>query len=209
MLVDLYRDAEGAVRMPRRAVDHRAFTLIELITTIVIVGIVGAGMAAVLADVADIHFETAREAELGNETWIALERIAIELRQTAPAEQGGEAVTVPSRGATGTALVFTRPSAAEIICPACVDHSTAISFLYTPEDFKLWRDTAAAPMKLMADHVSAFAVTASDDPAELRTYEISLSRATDPADPAAASVTMTTIVYPSAVRNGSWATVIQ
>ena len=178
--------------------NRSAFTLIEAVATLLILGVVGAGMAAALADYADMYSLAARRARLHNLAWIALERAAAELSL---AGEGEEAVTVPSRGASASELVFSRPSAAG--CAACVDHSTQVAFRHTPADHTLWRDTAQAPMAPLAQGVTAFTVSASDDPAPSRRYTLTITLAHDPLAPADGSVSMTTTVFPLAAARGA------
>lgn len=180
--------------------NRNAFTLIEALMTLVILGVIGAGMAGALADHADMYSLTARRTRLHNLAWIALERAAVEL-SLAAASEGEEAVTVPARGASSSELVFSRPSAAS--CAACVDHSTQVAFRHTPGDHVLRRDTAQAPMAPLAEGVTAFIVTASDDPPLSRRYSITITVADDPLAPANERVTMTTTVFPLAVSGGA------
>ncbi len=187
-----------------------AFTLIEVIIVVAILSVIGVGFSRYLADSVDIYLKAAEEGELYGETWVAAERIAMELRQAAVLEgRSGEPVTAPGRGQTGPTLTFTRPSAAAAKCPSCVDNSTTVTFTFTPGDNKLWRDTASAPYKLLADNVLSFTVTASDDPVSQRYFTIAITRSADSVDDTSATVTMTTVIYPSAARNETWTQVIR
>lgn len=178
-----------------------AHTLIEAVVVLAVVGALGAGLARYLADAVDVYMIAGEEAELYAETWVAVERMAMELNQ-AGAVGGAEPVATPARGQTGPELAFNRPSAAVTECPACVDHSTYVTF--TLSGGSLWRDTAGAPGKLLADNVTAFSVTASDDPVDRRYYEIRLTRSADPQDASARSVTLTATVFPAGARNAGW-----
>ncbi len=177
-----------------------AFTLIELITVIIVMGVIGTGAIGVISGLAGIYVESVRDSGLNAETWVAAQRIGAELRDAAPLAGGNpEAVTLPARGASGSTLSFTRPSAGQ--CPVCVDKSVSVTFYFTPADGKLWRSTAAAPNKPLADKVTAFTVTASDDPVSLRFYTITLTRTVDTTGDKSASATMSVVVYPGATLN--------
>lgn len=189
----------------------RGFTLIETVVAITIFSVIGLGFAEYFRDSAAIYIKTAQEEELYGETWLAMERIRMELIQAAdlPGQTIGPVVS-PAGGQSGSTLTFTRPSASADKCPACVDHSTTVTFTFTPEDGKLWRTTSSAPMKLLADNISSFTVTASGDPVQQRHYTITITRTADLSDNGGSSVTMTTVVYPSgASKGGAWTEVIQ
>lgn len=185
----------------RGAGGRRAHTLIEAVVVLAIVGALGAGMARYLADAVDVYMIAGEEAELYAETWVAVERMVMELNQ-AGAVGGAEPVATPARGQTATALAFNRPSAAAAECPACVDHSTYVTFSFSGGS--LWRDTAGAPGKPLADNVTSFSVTASDGPVERRYYEIRLTRSADPQDASARKVTLGATVFPAGARNAGW-----
>ncbi|MBF0634810.1 MAG: prepilin-type N-terminal cleavage/methylation domain-containing protein, partial [Nitrospinae bacterium] len=80
------------------------YTLIELVTVIVILGIIGAISSYQLVDALDIFTASAEEAELAMETGASLERIARELAHSAPIAPGDEAVFSPARGASANSL---------------------------------------------------------------------------------------------------------
>lgn len=178
-----------------------AYTLIETVVVMAIVGVLGAGMARYLADAMDVYMITAEEAELYAETWVAVERVAMELNQ-AGAAGGAEPVAVPARGQASAELAFNRPSASVAECPLCVDHSTYVTFTFSGGS--LWRDTAEAPGKLLAGKVTMFSVTASDDPVDRRYYEIRLTRSADPQNAQSRTVTLGAAVFPAGARNAGW-----
>jgi len=185
-------------RPPVRGVE--AFTLIEVMTVIIVMGVIGAGAMGVVSGLAGIYAESVRDSGLNAETWVAAQRMGAELRNAAPLGGGNsEGVTLPARGASGSTLSFTRPSAAQ--CSICVDKSVSVTFYFTPADGKLWRSTAAAPDKLLADKVTVFTVTASDDPVSLRFYTITLTRTINTTGDKSASATMSVVVYPTATLN--------
>ncbi|VAX14810.1 hypothetical protein MNBD_NITROSPINAE04-1023 [hydrothermal vent metagenome] len=186
------------------------FTLIETVIAISVFSVIGLGFTEFFRHSAAMYIKTASEEELYQETWMALERIRMELGQAVdlPGQTTGP-VTVPAGGQAGSTLTFTRPSASADKCPACADHSTTVTFTLTPADGKLWRTTSSAPMKLLADNISSFAVTASGGPVEQRYYQITITRVSDPSDNEGSSVTMTTIVYPSGAKGGAWAQLVQ
>ncbi|VAX23191.1 hypothetical protein MNBD_NITROSPINAE03-1694 [hydrothermal vent metagenome] len=186
------------------------FTLIETVIAISVFSVIGLGFAEFFRHSAAMYIKTASEEELYQETWMAMERIRMELTQAAdlPGQTIGP-VTIPVGGASGSTLTFTRPSASADKCPACADHSTTVTFTLTPADGKLWRTTSSAPVKLLADNISSFTVTASGGPVEQRYYTITITRASDPSDSGGSSVTMTTIVYPSGAKSGGWTQLVQ
>lgn len=184
------------------------YTLIELATVIVILGIIGVTASYHLVDAFDVFTASAEETELAMETGSALERIARELAHSAPLTPGDEAVVSPARGATTDSLVFTRPSADAGRCPACVDHSTAVSFVFDPQNQRLNRSTAQSGVVTLADNAISFTVTASDDPKEKRVFTITLTRKASSRQDAR-SLTLRTSVFPPATREPSWEEVIR
>lgn len=184
------------------------YTFMELVTVIVILGIIGVAASYQLVDSLAIFTASAEETELAMETGAALERIARELAHSSPLTPGDEAVVSPARGATMDYLVFTRPSADVGRCPACVDHSTTVSFVFDSQSQRLNRSTAQSGVVTLADNVISFAVTASDDPKEKRVFTITMTRnASSRQD--ARSLTLRTSVFPPATRESSWEEVIQ
>lgn len=194
----------------RKTVFHGdgGYTFIELVTVIVILGIIGVAASYHLVDAFDIFTASAEETELAMETGAALERVARELAHSAPLTPGDEAVISPARGATTDSLVFTRPSADAGRCPACVDHSTMVSFVFDPQNQRLNRSTAQSGVVTLADNAILFTVTASDDPKEKRVFTITLTRKASSRQDAR-SLTLRTSVFPPATREPSWEEVIR
>jgi prepilin-type N-terminal cleavage/methylation domain-containing protein len=184
------------------------YTLIELATVIVILGIIGVTASYHLVDAFAVFTASAEEVELAMETGSALERVARELAHCAPLTPGDEAVISPARGATTDSLVFTRPSADAGRCPACVDHSTAVSFSFDPQNLTLVRSTAQSGAVTLADNVVSFTVTASGDSKEKRVFTITMTRKASSMQDAR-SLTLRTSVFPPATREPSWVEVIQ
>lgn len=187
-------------------IGNDGYTLIELVTVIVILGIIGAVSSHHLVDALDIFMASSEEAELAMETGAALERIARELAHSAPLTPGGEAVISPTMGATANSLIFTRPSADAGQCPACVDHSTKVSFDLQNQSLK--RSTAQSDKVILADNVVSFEVSASDDVKEKRVFTITLTRKAS-ASQDARRLTLRTAVFPPATRASLWMEVIQ
>ena len=184
------------------------YTLIELVTVIVILGIIGVASSYHLVDAFAVFTASAEEVELAMETGSALERVARELAHASPLSPGAESVTSPSKGAVADSLVFTRPSADAGLCPACVDHSTAVSFSFDPQNLALVRSTAQSGAVILVDNVVSFTVTASGDSKEKRVFTITLTRMASSRQ-GARSLTLRTCVFPPATRAPSWVEVIQ
>lgn len=186
------------------------FTLVETVVAIAVFSVIGLGFAEFFRHSAATYIKTVEQEEQYAQTWLAIERIRMELSQAAdlPGQSVGP-VIVPATGQSGSTLTFTRPSASVDRCPLCVDNSTTVTFTLTPNDGKLWRTTLSAPLKLLADNISSFTVTASGGPAEQRYYTITITRASDLSDSGASSLTMTTIVYLSGVNGANWTEVVQ
>ena len=175
------------------------FTLIEMITVIVILGVLGVGTALTLVNSVDTYTAVIREAELATETWSAVERVARELRHAATPP------ILPAPGSSSDVLSFMRPSAAD--CAACVDKSTSVTF--SAGSGNLWRESGASGRRILADRVLSFTVTAGVEPPGARIYTISLTRAQDGAAGADGAVTVQTSVSPPAARNPAWIEVVQ
>lgn len=183
------------------------YTLIELLTVIVILGILGAGASYRLADALHVYIAGRDDAELAMETGLALERIAKELSHAGPLSPGAESIIVPARGASANSLVFTRPSADSGRCPACVDNSTTISFTLDATNPKLVRSTLQSGAVTLADNVVSFTVSASSGAMDKAVYTITLTRKTAGAE--SRTLTLRTSVFPPAIRAPSWEEVIQ
>lgn len=189
-------------------IGNDGYTLIELVTVIVILGIIGAASSYQLVSAFDIFTASAEEAELAMETGASLERVARELAHSAPVIPGDEAVFSPARGAATDSLIFTRPSADAGRCPACVDHSTTVTFSFDPQNRTLIRSTAQSGAVILADNVVSFTVSASDDLKEKRGFTITLARkALSSQD--ARQLALRTSVFPPATREPSWEEVIR
>lgn len=188
-------------------IGNDGYTLIELVTVIVILGIIGAASSYQLVSAFDIFTASAEEAELAMETGASLERVARELAHSAPAIPGDEAVFSPARGAATDSLIFTRPSADAGRCPACVDHSTTVSFSFDPQNRALIRSTAQSGAVILADNVVSFTVSASDDLKEKRVFTIQITRKASSSQDAR-QLALRTSVFPPATREPSWEEVI-
>jgi prepilin-type N-terminal cleavage/methylation domain-containing protein len=194
--------------MNRGSRRNGGYTLIELVTVIVILGIIGAASFQRLVDALDIFMATSEEVGLAMETGAAMERIARELAHTSPLAPGAETVISPAMGATSNSLVFTRPSADAGRCAACVDHSTSVTFAFDPQNQRVNRASAQSGVAVLLDNVVSFTVLASSDVKENRVFTITITRkASSRAD--ARSLTLRTSVFPPATRAPSWEEVIQ
>lgn len=187
---------------------NAGYTLIELVTVIVILGIIGAISSYQLVDALDIFTASSEEAELAMETGASLERVARELAHSAPIVPGDEAVISPARGTSANSLIFTRPSADAGRCSACVDHSTTVTFSFDPQNQTLIRASAQSGAVILADNVVSFTVSASDDLKEKRVFTIHLTRKTSSGQDAR-RLTLRTSVFPPATRESSWEEVIR
>lgn len=173
------------------------FTLLELVTVIVILGIIGVSSSKILGPSVDSYLAAVDETKLAGETWIAVERISRELRHAL-------SVLAPTSGSSGSELTFTRNP-----CLACVDKSTWINFSFTPQDGKLWRTTPGSGAQVLADNVVSFSITAGAQPSGKRTYTISLTRGRGLASGRDRLITLQTTVHPPALNEKSWEEVIQ
>jgi len=125
------------------------FTLIELVAIIAITGIVSIIFFSGFAKTVEVYVAVDEETKLSETGWIAVERIARELR-------GATKVTT-----LGTPkLVFLRPSAT--ICSECVDHSQEIAFELNTTTKKLVRITHESGEKVVAEGVTDFIVSRTD-----------------------------------------------
>lgn len=194
--------------MNKRFRRNGGYTLIELVTVIVILGIIGVVSSHHLVDALDIFMASSEEAELAMETGAALERIARELAHTAPLTPGAEPVISPAMGATADSLVFTRPSADAGRCAVCVDHSTSVTFAFDPQNLRVNRSTAQSGVAVLLDNVVSFTVSASADVKEKRVFTITITRKAS-SRPDARPLTVRTSVFPPATREPSWEEVIQ
>ncbi|MGK7346522.1 MAG: PulJ/GspJ family protein [Candidatus Nitrospinota bacterium M3_3B_026] len=168
------------------------FTLVELVVVISIMAIIGAGAAVSLSDAAGMYRTAALETELSLEGFMALERIASELRASAGTPK-----------ITGGRISFNRPSAAPGACEACVDNSTFVTFVHTPEDNTLWRETAPAGRRALAGNVAAFAVTAEENGPGITVYTISLTMRAE-----GRGVTLEMGVFPPSAGDG-WVEIVR
>lgn len=180
--------------------DPSGFTLIELVTVIVIAGILGVVVFTGIGRSVETYMAVSDEAELSSEAWVAVERIGRELRHAAN-------VSEPAPGGDSSTLAFTRPSAAASLCPYCVDNSTNISFSYTPADESLWRISDGTGTRLLADKVASFNVAASVDSIGKRTYTITITRRSNRFG--GREVTVETAVRTYATVDNSWMEIIQ
>lgn len=187
---------------------NAGYTLIELVTVIVILGIIGAISSYQLVDALDIFAASSEEAELAMETGASLERVARELAHSAPIVPGDEAVISPARGTSANSLIFTRPSADAGRCSACVDHSTTVTFSFDPQNQTLIRASSQSGAVILADNVVSFTVSASDDLKEKRVFTVHLTRKTSSGQDAR-RLTLRTSVFPPATRESSWEEVIR
>lgn len=174
------------------------FTLIEMTIVIVILAILGLVTSYGLADSVKTFTVARQEADLAEETFIALERVVRELRHAS-------SISVPQAGESSSKLSFTRSPA---VCGACVDSSSAVSFFLEQETGKLWRESPETERKLLTDNVSSFDLTASSDPPEKRIYTITLTRKLNGSG-MKNLLTLRVSARPNALRAQGWAEIFR
>jgi prepilin-type N-terminal cleavage/methylation domain-containing protein len=137
--------------LKNRLLSKGGFTLIEMIMTITILGIVSLVGFGFISNSTGVFFSMKEETKISNEAWVAVERIVREL-QCAGASTNA---TAPALGAVGSTLTFT--ASYKTACAGCIDKSSAIS--YTLSNGQLLRTTATMANQVLADGITAFTVT--------------------------------------------------
>jgi len=98
---------------------HSGFTMVEVIATMVILGILSVITMSFISDSAGIMNFVADEADIQNELWVAMERI------TRDAETG----SIVINSATSITIANAKRSSAN--CPNCQDNATTITYSLT------------------------------------------------------------------------------
>ncbi len=143
--------------------EQHGFTLIELVTVIVVVGIIGGLTFAFLSSGANTYRLAASQQALHGEAWVAVERIVREVQSAVPPQSIPPApprltpVTLPAAGGTGGTLAFDDITKTDpVICAKCEDRSTAIT--YSLLGNKLMRTGDVSGARPIASGVTAFTV---------------------------------------------------
>ncbi len=92
----------------------RAFTLVEAITTIAIVGVVGSIAVTLVRTAIDVYEDSAIRADLSTQLSTAMERVATELRTIGPSSASGS-VGPDISALTSTSITFNSGAAARTI----------------------------------------------------------------------------------------------
>lgn len=107
------------------------FTLIELATVIVIVGVMGGLTFGFLSSGADSYRLAASQNALHDEAWVAVERMMREVQSAIPPPSPPRLtpITIPAPGGSGGVLAFEDIQKNDPVkCAKCVDKSTTISY---------------------------------------------------------------------------------
>ncbi len=130
--------------MPSSAPRHRrAFTLIELITTIVVLGAVGSVASVMMVTAVGGYIEAATRAQLHSELSIAIDRIDRELRKVGL--EGGGSVSPDVQYVTASTIGWNTTSA-----------------LYVSGDDLMFQENGGTARVLLSD-VTSFSVQAYDE----------------------------------------------
>lgn len=91
---------------------RRAFTLVEAVCTIVVVGVIGVATSGLVLSASDQYMTAAARGAIGASISSAMERIAIELRQI-PAISNSSIIQADLRSVTSTSIAWNDASAVE------------------------------------------------------------------------------------------------
>lgn len=142
---------------------QQGFTLIELVTVIVIIGIIGGLTFGFLSSGVNTYRLAASQQALHGEAWVAVERMTREVQSATPPQAVPPApprltpVTLPVTGGTGVTLAFDDINKADpVLCAKCVDKSTAITYRLAGNQLIRTGDVSGAHP--IASGVTAFTV---------------------------------------------------
>ncbi len=162
------------------------FTFVEIIISIVILGIMGLMTFSFIGNTTEIYGITTAQARLNDQLWVAMERISRETQQSQTQVIESATPTPPYE------LEFTIFDPSKAGCTSCVDQSTTIVYGYDQVDslggdvWKLYRNGF-----LLADMVSAFNVTKNTNIFTIDMTKIETVNNND------ISITLSTTVYPN------------
>ena len=144
---------------------NKGFTLIELIISIVILGIIGAFTFQFIADSLESYIAVSDGEDVARETRLALERMAREVR--AATNGVSDPIILPLAGASDNKISFNRT-------PTATDNSTQVTFQLTGGNFTRDRVSPTGnTSNELASNVSSFAVIRSLD--NLITLDLTLA----------------------------------
>ncbi len=142
---------------------QHGFTLIEIITVIIIMGILGSLTFVFLSSASNTFRLAASQQEMQAVAWIAVERMVREVQSAMPPQTVPPApprltpVTLPVPGASGGMLAFDDIQKGDpIICSKCEDRSTSIT--YSLLGNRLMRTGDISGAHAIASGVTAFTV---------------------------------------------------
>jgi prepilin-type N-terminal cleavage/methylation domain-containing protein len=152
----------------------KGFTLIELIITIVILGVIGAFTFQFILSVLESYVTMSAGEDAAREGRLAMERMSREVR-------AATGIVSPLAGGSGNTITFNRTAP-----PISIDNSTQVAFQLTGGT--LQRKRGSNTPEPLASNVSSFTVTRSSGNGELVTLDLTLSSQT--------TVRLRTMVYP-------------